>query len=109
MAENRLTTALKRHPLVKTLLELEGNPRICVYLEPLWGIPYNLYSPFATLFMYNLGVSDEQFGLLLSIGMVFQVLASLLGGVRVNVEGRTYDNTLRNRIDEIGQALRTDA
>ena len=42
MAENRLTTALKRHPLVKTLLELEGNPRICVYLEPLWGIPYNL-------------------------------------------------------------------
>ena len=35
--------------------------------------------------------------------------ASLLGGVRVNVEGRTYDNTLRNRIDEIGQALRTDA
>ena len=80
MAENRLTTALKRHPLVKTLLELEGNPRICVYLEPLWGIPYNLYSPFATLFMYNLGVSDEQIGLLLSIGMVFQVLASLLGG-----------------------------
>ena len=35
--------------------------------------------------------------------------ASLLGGVRVNVEGRTYDNTLRNRIDEIGQALHTDA
>ena len=88
MAENRLTTALKRHPLVKTLLELEGNPRICVYLEPLWGIPYNLYSPFATLFMYNLGVSDEQIGLLLSIGMVFQVLASLLGGVCGDKWGR---------------------
>lgn len=83
-----LTKGLKRHPLIRTLLELRGNPRACVYLEPLWGIPYNLYSPYATLFMYQLGVRDEQIGLLLSIGMVFQVLSSLLGGVLTDKLGR---------------------
>lgn len=79
---------LKRHPLILSLLELKGNQRACVYLEPLWGIPYNLYSPYATLFMYQLGVRDEQIGLLLSIGMVFQVAASLFGGVWTDKLGR---------------------
>lgn len=88
MEERGLLAALKRHPLVRTLLELRGNPRYCVYLEPLWGIPYNLYMPFATLYMYNLGVDDGQIGLLLSIGMAFQVLASLFGGVFTDKWGR---------------------
>ena len=42
--------------LVHSLLSLRGNPRACVYTEPLWGIPYNLYSPYATLFMVALGI-----------------------------------------------------
>lgn len=88
MAQGKLVASLKKHPLVKTLLELEGNPRICVFIEPLWGIPYNLYSPFATLFMYNLGVSDEQIGLLLTVGMILQVFASLMGGVVADKWGR---------------------
>lgn len=88
MSQNKFISALKRHPLLKTLLELTGNPRICVITEPLWGIPYNLYSPFATLFMYNLGVNDEQIGLLLTIGMVLQVISSLFGGVLCDKWGR---------------------
>lgn len=88
MSTPGLLTSLRRHPLVRTLLELRGNPRYCVYLEPLWGIPYNLYTPFATLYMYNLGVDDEAIGLLLSVGMVFQVLASLFGGVLTDKWGR---------------------
>ena len=75
MAQGKLVATLKRNPLVKTLLELKGNPRICVITEPLWGIPYNLYSPYATLFMYNLGVNDEQIGLLLTIGMINDMYA----------------------------------
>ena len=67
---------IQRHPLIRTLLEIRGNVRCCVWLEPLWGIPYNLYAPYATLYMYAFGVTDEKIGLLLSIGMVFQVLAS---------------------------------
>ena len=88
MAQGKLAARLKRNPLIKTLLELKGNPRICVITEPLWGIPYNLYSPYATLFMYNLGVDDEQIGLLLTIGMILQVFSSLAGGVFCDKWGR---------------------
>lgn len=76
------------NPLWNTLLTLKGNPRICTYLEPLWGIPYNLYAPFATLYMYAMGVNDVQIGTLLSIGMLMQVVSSLMGGVLTDKLGR---------------------
>lgn len=79
---------LKEHPLIDTLINLKGNQRSCVYTEPLWGIPYSLYIPYATLYMYALGVKDQQIGLLLSIGMVFQVIASLFGGIVTDKLGR---------------------
>jgi len=79
---------LKNHPLINTLLELRGNQRACVYTEPLWGIPYNLYAPYATLYMYALGVKDKQIGLLLSIGMILQVIASIFGGIATDKLGR---------------------
>ena len=74
--------------LVHSLLSLRGNPRACVYTEPLWGIPYNLYSPYATLFMAALGITDRQIGFLLSVGAVFQVIAAILGGVLCDKLGR---------------------
>ncbi|WP_289479122.1 MFS transporter, partial [Klebsiella pneumoniae] len=72
----------------RSLFALRGNQRACVYTEPLWGIPYNLYSPYASLFMVALGVSDQQIGFLLSIGAIFQVIAALLGGVLCDKLGR---------------------
>ena len=41
--------------------------------DRLWGIPYNLISPFATLYMYTQGITDLQIGLILSITMVVPV------------------------------------
>ncbi|HZJ83045.1 MAG TPA: MFS transporter [Clostridia bacterium] len=79
---------LKQHPLINTLINLKGNQRACVYTEPLWGIPFNLYAPYATLYMYALGVKDQQIGLLLTIGMIFQVVASLFGGIATDKLGR---------------------
>ena len=38
-SSNKLPTWFKQHPLISTLVNLEGNPRACVYTEPLWGIP----------------------------------------------------------------------
>lgn len=76
------------HPLVKSLLELRGNPRACIYVEPLWGIAFNLYAPFATLYMSHLGVSDAQIGLLLTVGMAIQILSSLLGSILIDKMGR---------------------
>ena len=86
----------KHHPLVQSLLELRGNPRACVFMEPLWGIAFHLYAPFATLYMYHLGVVDAQIGLLLTIGMSLQIVASLLGSVLIDKMGR--------RTSEIGRA-----
>lgn len=74
--------------LFRSLFSLRGNQRACVYTEPLWGIPYNLYSPYASLYMVALGVSDQQIGFLLSIGAIFQVIAALLGGVLCDKLGR---------------------
>lgn len=79
---------LKEHPIVDTCVHIKGNPRACLWTEPLWGIPYNLYAPFATVFMYQMGVSDAQIGFILSVGMVFQVVSSLLGGVVMDKLGR---------------------
>ena len=79
---------MKHHPLISTLLNLKGNPKVCTYTEPLWGIPYNLFVPYASIYMYSLGVSDSQLGLIASIGMIFQVIFSLLGGVITDKLGR---------------------
>ena len=39
---------MPENPLISTLKNLRGNPRACVYTEPLWGIPYNLFAPYAS-------------------------------------------------------------
>ena len=67
---------LGQHPLLQVLSNNKGNPRTLVLIEPLWGIPYNLIAPFATLYMYTQGVTDVQIGLILSITMVVQVFFS---------------------------------
>src|SRR5665647_1828927 len=78
----------KNHQLVNTLLGLRGNQRACVYTEPLWGIPFNLYAPYATLYMYAMGVTDVQIGLIVSLGMAFQVLFALVSGIITDKLGR---------------------
>ncbi len=79
---------LKNHPIIDTCFHIKGNPRACLWTEPLWGIPYNLYVPFVSVFMNSQGVTDAQIGFILSVGMVFQVLASLAGGVFTDKLGR---------------------
>ena len=78
----------KQHPLIHTLIHLKGNPRACVYTEPLWGIPFNLFAPYVSIYMYTLGLTDSQIGFTASIGMVFQIIFSLLGGVITDKLGR---------------------
>jgi len=69
-----------KHPLFRTLLALRGNPKSCVYTEPLWGIPNSLYAPYVSVYMLALGLKDSQIGLLISLGLVFQIFGALLGG-----------------------------
>ncbi len=77
-----------KHPLFQTLRELKGNPRVTVLTEPMFGIPYNLFSPFFSVYMLALGVTDQGIGTIASLGLVFQIFSALLSGVIVDKFGR---------------------
>ena len=81
---------LREHPLSLVLAGNKGNPRTLVLIEPLWGIPYNLIAPLATLYMYTQGITDVQIGLILSITMVVQVFFSFFGGILTDKLGRKF-------------------
>jgi MFS family permease len=78
----------KPHPMIEGLKGLRGNPRICVFTEPLWGVPYNLYLPFVSMYMLALGLSDPQIGLIASIGLFCQIFWSLASGPITDKLGR---------------------
>ncbi len=77
-----------KHPLIQTLRELKGNPRATVLTEVMFGIPYNLFSPFFSVYMLALGVTDQQIGTIASLGLVLQVFSALLSGAIVDKFGR---------------------
>ncbi len=79
---------LKSHDLVSTFTQLEGNPKWSLITEPLWFIPYSLFSPFATLYMTYFGITSAQIGIIISVGFLLQVVFSLAGGVITDKLGR---------------------
>ncbi len=86
--------SLRKHPLIELLKYNKGNPRNLILMEPLWGIPYNLIIPFATLYMYTQGITDVQIGLILSIAMFVQVFFSFFGGIITDKLGRKVTTML---------------
>ena len=79
---------LQTHPLFHTLRELRGNPRATVLTEIMFGIPYNLFAPFLSIYMLALGVTDQQIGSIASLGLFLQVFSGLLSGAIVDKYGR---------------------
>src|SRR4030095_7116247 len=81
---------LQNHPLFQTLRKLKGNPRVTVLTEIMFGIPYNLFAPFISVYMLALGVTDQQIGTIASLGLVVQVFSALLSGAIVDKFGRRW-------------------
>jgi len=54
----------------------------------LFGIPFGLYSPFISVYMAALMLSDRQIGLVASISLLFRAAASLLSGAVTDKLGR---------------------
>ena len=79
---------LHKNDLLRTFVELEGNPKWSLITEPLWYIPFALFSPFASLYMYQLGLTNKEIGLLISVGFVVQMFAAFTGGVLADKLGR---------------------
>ena len=78
----------RNHPLIQTLRELRGNPRVTVLTEVMFGIPYNLFAPFFSVYMLAFGVTDQQIGSIASLGLVVQIFSALFSGVIVDKFGR---------------------
>ncbi len=79
---------LMKHPLLRTLFELRGNPRACVYTEPMWGLSMNLCLPYATVYMLTFGMGDVQVGIVTSIYMFSQMICAFLSGAIIDKMGR---------------------
>ncbi len=81
---------VRSNPLIKTLLTLKGNARACVWTEPLFSIPWQLYMPYVALYQMALGLTERQIGLIASVSMFVQVLAASVSGVITDKMGRKH-------------------
>ncbi len=79
---------LVKHKLLRTLIDLRGNPRACVYTEPMWGLSMNLCLPYASVYMLTFGMSDVQVGIVSSIYMFSQMIFAFLSGAIIDKMGR---------------------
>jgi len=77
-----------RNSLLKTLTGLKGNPRACVYTEPLWGLSLNLCIPYASVYMLAIGLNDSQVGLVATIYTLSQMVFAFLSGPVTDKLGR---------------------
>ena len=79
---------LRNNSLIDLLFTLKGNPKVLILLEPLWGIPYYLINPYASLYMRDIGLSKMEIGSLQTIFMVSQVIIGLFAGALADKFGR---------------------
>ena len=86
----QLKRKVMNNPMLASLAGMKGNARACLWPEPLWGVPYNLYLPYASLFMAALGLTPSEIGYVASINIVAQVIFSTLSGVITDKLGRRW-------------------
>ncbi|QOT09677.1 MFS transporter [Paenibacillus sp. JNUCC32] len=68
--------------------QLTGNARGCLVYEPLFLIPYSMFTTYTSIYMYQLGVTETGIGWITSIGLLVQVLSSFLSGYLTDRLGR---------------------
>ena len=79
---------LRKNELIDTFFKLKGNTKACVWTEPLWGVPYNLYAPYVTRYMIALGLNMADIGILATLSLVIEIISSALSGVLTDKLGR---------------------
>jgi len=83
-----LKNFLRKHPFFDSLFALRGNTRACVYTEPLWSVPMNLYAPYISVYMAALLLTDKQIGMAASVTMLFKAVSALFSGAVTDKLGR---------------------
>lgn len=74
--------------IIESFKILDGNARVCVMFEPMWGIPYVLYNFYLSLYMKSQGITDKQIGYLISMGFISAIIFSLFAGLITDTLGR---------------------
>ena len=86
----RIKATLSRSRLMDTLINLRGNARACIYTEPMWGIPYNLYIPLMAKYMEALGLNALQIGIVATVNLLSQMVSSTFSGIITDKFGRRW-------------------
>lgn len=77
-------------PALDSLRSFKGNARTCILVEPLWGIPYNLFVPYTSLYMLALGVGEKGIGTIAAVGTGLMTFWSFAGGLITDRFGRRW-------------------
>jgi MFS family permease len=85
---------LSRSRLMDTLINLKGNARACIYTEPMWGIPFNLYIPLMAKYMEALGLNALQIGIVATVNLLSQMVSSLFSGIITDKFGRRWTTAI---------------
>ncbi|MGB9681399.1 MAG: MFS transporter [bacterium] len=67
---------------------IKGNAKACLMFEPMWVIPFSMFSTYASVYMLELGVKETQIGLITSIGLALQIFTSFISGHLTDSLGR---------------------
>lgn len=95
----------KNTHIIGSLRTLRGNTRVSVICEPLWGIPWVLYTFYLSLYMKEQGITDTQIGYLISIGFVANIIFSMIGGLITDRLGRRKTSLIFDLIAWPGSIL----
>ena len=87
MASKR-TSFLMKNQVLHTLLTAEGNQRVCLWTEPMWGVPYFLFMPMAAVYMAAIGLDPIQIGTITTVSLISQTVAAAFSGVLTDKLGR---------------------
>jgi len=67
---------------------IKGNAKACLIFEPMWVIPFSMFSTYASVYMLELGIKEIQIGLITSIGLAMQIFTSFISGHLTDRLGR---------------------
>lgn len=67
---------------------IKGNTRALLAFEPMWVIPYSMYSVYAAVYMRELGLSPRRIGLVASAGLASYMACSAFAGHLTDRLGR---------------------
>lgn len=68
--------------------EIHGNARTMLLFEPMWVVPFSMYSVYTALYMRELGLSPQAIGFIASLGLASYMFCSAFGGYITDRLGR---------------------